>query len=1077
MRLLYTLVFLAIASVNHSLSAQCDDVFSANPWLSSLVNENSCQGEAVAVYSNFVLVYDTGIEIFDRNGNPMCTGKGCLDIYDLNNPMTVWSCNQTQQIFYAQGQTMEINYPRTFAQGPQQAPGPCVPPSCTVVTSTRIHPSNTTTALLPTLDGVLVTPINTTIYFYIREANTGGGPSLCGCEEKLELDYFIMRVIGELDDDADDICNSSDNCPMTFNPNQSDVDGDGIGDVCDPINDLPTVTDSDGDGVPDNIDNCPNTPNSNQSDSNNNGLGDACDNSGGCIPWTSCDDGNPLTIADKWDDDCNCVGSFIGYDFDNDGVYDYEDNCVYTYNPGQADSDQDGIGDICDNTPTCTPGTPCDDGNPSTFPDTFDANCNCNGPIVTIIDSDNDGIFDINDNCPFVYNPNQADGNGNGIGDACDNSTCIPWTACNDGNPLTIADKWDDDCNCVGSFIGYDFDNDGVYDYEDNCVYTYNPNQSDIDGDGIGDVCDSTTSCTPGTPCNDGNPNTTGDIYDVNCNCVGTPIIIVTDTDGDGIPDSNDNCPTIYNPGQADYDNDGVGDVCDGCNVGMPCNDGNPNTINDIIDVNCQCTGTPIVPDCVPWTACDDGNPLTIADKWDDDCNCVGSFIGYDFDNDGVYDYQDNCVYTYNPDQLDSDGDGIGDVCDTVPACTPGTPCDDGNPATTGDIYDVNCNCFGTIPPSCVPGTPCDDGNPATTGDIYDVNCNCFGTIPPSCVPGTPCDDGNPATTGDIYDVNCNCIGIIVIIDTDGDGIPDASDNCPTIYNPSQSDSDGDGIGDACDTDFDCLQTYNLEGFEFGWGIWNDGGEDSDRNYEPGQGAQQSNYCIRLRDGSGVASSAYTSLLPFGNATSVKIDFEFIALSMEPGEGFYLEYSANGGTIWTAVKRWTSGVDFINSQFLQSSVTINTNFTNQTRFRFRSDANTNSDVIFIDNIRISKCDTNLTGGDDEIQSSVSQTEIMNSFINVNEVNVSEDEEIESTQNLETPSGESPQTEVKLYPNPTSSELNISNLTHGSTYSIHDSSGAIIRTNRRASRLDVSELSEGIYFLRISNGETHRFIKI
>lgn len=37
-----------------------------------------------------------------------------------------------------------------------------------------------------------------------------------------------------------------------------------------------------------------------------------------------------------------------------------------------------------------------------------------------ILDSDNDGIPDHEDNCPFDYNPDQKDSNGNGIGDICD---------------------------------------------------------------------------------------------------------------------------------------------------------------------------------------------------------------------------------------------------------------------------------------------------------------------------------------------------------------------------------------------------------------------------------------------------------------------------------------------------------------------------------------------------------------------------------------------------------------------------------------------------------------------------------
>jgi hypothetical protein len=42
-------------------------------------------------------------------------------------------------------------------------------------------------------------------------------------------------------------------------------------------------------------------------------------------------------------------------------------------------------------------------------------------------------------------------------------------------------------------------------------------------------------------------------------------------------------------------------------------------------------------------------------------------------------------------------------------------------------------------------------------------------------------------------------VTVVASIDTDGDGIDDASDNCPAIANPGQEDHDGDGVGDACD--------------------------------------------------------------------------------------------------------------------------------------------------------------------------------------------------------------------------------------------------------------------------------------
>ena len=55
-------------------------------------------------------------------------------------------------------------------------------------------------------------------------------------------------------------------------------------------------------------------------------------------------------------------------------------------------------------------------------------------------------------------------------------------------------------------------------------------------------------------------------------------------------------------------------------------------------------------------------------------------------------------------------------------------------------------------------------------------------------------DDDVGAEAGAVYVFN-------IAGDTDGDGIPDNIDNCPTVFNPGQFDTDGDGIGNVCDGD------------------------------------------------------------------------------------------------------------------------------------------------------------------------------------------------------------------------------------------------------------------------------------
>ena len=56
-------------------------------------------------------------------------------------------------------------------------------------------------------------------------------------------------------------------------------------------------------------------------------------------------------------------------------------------------------------------------------------------------------------------------------------------------------------------------------------------------------------------------------------------------------------------------------------------------------------------------------------------------------------------------------------------------------------------------------------------------------------------------TTGQAEpDVNALLDGYLGDPDYDGDGVPNATDNCPLVANPTQVDSDADGLGDACDS-------------------------------------------------------------------------------------------------------------------------------------------------------------------------------------------------------------------------------------------------------------------------------------
>lgn len=592
-----------------------------------------------------------------------------------------------------------------------------------------------------------------------------------GSQDATVSNLTVGRTV--IDNDEDGVEDSLDNCPTVYNPDQNlrtyyaDTDGDGYGDPSTAV----TTCEAPAGYVDNNLDNCPTFASSNLTDSDGDGLGDACDT----------DDDND-SVADG--DDCAPLDDQIGAaqlyygDSDGDGFGDLTqvilsctqpagyvtngtDNCPATYNPDQLDADNNGRGDACDGTIVAK----------TSF--WLEAECGQVGAVWTT------GSDPLASGTQYVHAPDYkdlvnipADVAANRVRFAFDraqagNYTLFArisakdpdsdsyWVRVNGGawfkwsGGITVDNlfNWNKMPIAVPLLAGVnsiDFawregaakldklhlnltglPPVGLGEAATNCGAGVNQlpvavaSASETEGaaplsvvlngtssyDTDGSVVTyawtwaggSATGPTPRVVFPAGTYVVTLTAID-DRGGAGTSTVNVSaldanvDTDQDGIPDAADNCPTVYNPEQslpvyyADRDGDGLGDpndVIEACSqpAGYVTNDDdNCPTVNsqDLTDTDGDGLGD----------LCDDDDDDDgVADA--QDCapldDQIGAGLRYYSDEDGdgygdpgrsirscaqpagyVLDNTDNCPYEANADQLDSDGNGVGDACEGV---------------------------------------------------------------------------------------------------------------------------------------------------------------------------------------------------------------------------------------------------------------------------------------------------------------------------------------------------------------------------------------------------------------------------